>query len=111
MEKPFWKQVLENSKLFASTIIVFSSLMVGSWTLATNIFLTNAKADVIINKLDKDTSYNKAFRLDTRIFKLERISKVRELTKEELKSMKRMKRQLEEVDAHIEKLESTTIER
>ncbi len=105
-DNTLWKKALENGKLIASSIMVFSALMVGTWTLTTSIFLTTADANVIIKKLDKDTSYNKAFRLDTKIYKLERISVDRALTSEEKKSMKRMKKQLVEVDAHIDELES-----
>jgi len=109
VRKTLWQQALENGKLIASSIMVFSALMAGTWTLTTSIFLTTADANVIIRKLDKDTSYNKAFRLDTKIYKLERIEKERPLTSEEEKSKKRMKKQLEEVDAHIEELEDTTV--
>jgi len=109
MEKNILLKSLENSKLIISTILVFASLIVGSWTLITNTFLTNAKAEVIIRKLDIDTSYNKAFRLDTKITNLENISMRRKLTHEEEKSLKRMKRQLNEVDEHILRLENTIV--
>jgi hypothetical protein len=107
--KSVWKTALENGKTIASTILVFASLIVGSWTLITSTFLTNAKAEVIIMKLDKETSYNKAFRLDTKITKLEMIQRKRKLTREEMRSLKRMRQQLEEVDLHIEALENSSI--
>jgi hypothetical protein len=68
--------------------------------------LTTADAKVLIKKLDKETSYNKAFRLETRIFSLMKLKEERELSPLEKKSLERLKRDLNSVDEHIEDLES-----
>lgn len=100
-----WKKALENGKLLASSIMVFSALMVGAWTLATDIFLTRADAQVKIEKLDIESSYNKAFRLETKISNYNDITKKRPLTKDEQRILERLKRDLKRTDLHIDKIE------
>lgn len=101
-----WKTALENAKLIASTMMVFAALIAGTWTLVTNTFITKAEASRLIEKLDADTSYNKAFRLESKIAKLERVEEKRELTDQEKKWLKRLKKDLERVDTHIYNLEN-----
>ena len=96
---------LENGKLLASSIMVFAALAVGTWTLATDIFLTRLDAQVIIEKLDIESSYNKAFRIETQIGKYLEIKKTRALTDDEKRNLKRLKRDLERTDKHIDYIE------
>lgn len=105
-----WKIALENAKLVAGTIMVLASLAVGSWTLVTDIFATKAYAEelvieqkALINKLDLDTSYNKAFRLDEKIERYKRLQ--RPLTRDEDKTLKRYKKDLNRTELHIDVLE------
>lgn len=103
--KGMWTKALENAKLIASTIMVIAALMVGTWEIATNVFLTRAEASIVYEKLDIESSYNKAFRLETKIAALETIAKRRELSAEEKKILERLKRDLKRVDLHIDKIE------
>lgn len=103
--KGLWKSALENAKLIASTILVLVSLIVGAWTGITSVFITRAEAQVAYEKLDVDTSYNKAFRIESKISALEDIANRRELSKDEIKILDRLKRDLQRVDDHIDKVE------
>lgn len=99
-------EVLADAKMLAATIMTFSALMVGSWTLVTQFFVPRAEAEVAIKKLDIETSYNKAFRLEQQLERMDRTKVQRPLSPEEQKTYNRYKRQLDEVDEHIYALEN-----
>lgn len=104
-----WKTILENAKLIAGTIMAVAALLVGSWTMLTNIFVTHSYAmevaeqqQKIIKKLDLDTAYNKAFRLEE---KIKRIKSKKVLSDDDNRTLKRLLRDLERTDEHIDRLE------
>ncbi len=103
--KSFWIKGLENGKLLMSTIMVFSALIVGTWGIVSTVFITRAQAYEKIEKLDVESSYNKAFRIDSMINRYERLKKLRELTQEEKRALARLRRDLKRTDLHIDKLE------
>lgn len=96
-----WKTALENAKLIASTIMVISALLAGSWTIITSTFITKAEANDLYRQLDMDTSYNKAFRIESMILRIESIRTTRTLTIDEEKMLNRLKKDIERVDEHI----------
>ena len=59
-----WKNILDNTKTVITTATAVAVFSVGAWTLITDIFITRVEASELIGKLDLDTSYNKAFRLE-----------------------------------------------
>lgn len=101
-----WKIALENAKLIISTVLIFVSLIAGSWTLVTEFFVTRLEATEIYEKLDIDIAYNKAFRLESKISALTEIKDIRQLSDEENKSLQRYQRDLIRVDEHIDALEN-----
>lgn len=105
--KVLWLKGIKNIQLILGTIIIISTIAVGSWTLITSNFIPRAEAEVAIKKLDIETSYNKAFRLEQRIEKIDRIKPVRELSETEKKALKRYQKQLKYVDDHIFNLEES----
>lgn len=98
-----WQNALENGKLIISSILIAATLLVGSWEIITNVFMTRVEAEVQIKKLDLDTSYNKAFRLEQQI-RTVKISP-RPLTADQARCLKRLLKDLERVDDHIDHLE------
>jgi len=104
-KKSFFTKSLESGKLLASTIMVFSALLVGTWGIVSSVFITRAQAYEKIEKLDVESSYNKAFRIDSMITRYEQIQKRRELTQEEKRALARLKRDLKRTDLHIDFLE------
>jgi hypothetical protein len=64
------ESALENAKLIISTVLIFVSLIVGTWTVVTDLFITRAEAQEIYEKLDIDIAYNKAFRLESKISRI-----------------------------------------
>lgn len=100
-----WQKVLENAKLIISTFLVIVSLVTGGWTLISNVLVTKSYAEAKFQKLDLDTSYNKAFRLDNKIERLERIQENRKLTREESSQLRRYRNELGYVESHIEVIE------
>ena len=105
-----WKKALENAKLIASTLMVLSALVVGSWTGITSVFQTKAEARVQMERLDLDTSYNKAFRLEEKLNRIEQIEIRRDLSETEQSSKKRYRKDLDRVDQHIDVLEGKIYE-
>ena len=99
-----WQSALENAKLIIGTIMITASLLAGTWTLTTSVFLTKAEAQNIIGKLDIDTSYNKAFRLEEKIKRLKR--KPQPLDQDDTRSFKRLEKDLQRVDDHIDFMEN-----
>lgn len=105
--KELWLKGIKNCQLILGTIVLVCTVAVGAWTLITNHFIPRAEAAVLIKKLDVETSYNKAFRLEQRIERIDRVKTQRELSKEEKTALKRYLKQLENVDEHILKLEES----
>ncbi len=105
--KELWLKGFKNIQLILGTIVLICTVAVGSWTLITTHFIPRAEAAELIKKLDVETSYNKAFRLEQRIERIDRIKIQRELSPEEKKAMKRYLHQLQTVDEHIIKLEES----
>ena len=100
-----WQKALENAKLIISTILTFAALSAGTWSLATQTFITRAEAEVQIQKFTAEIAYNKAFRLETKISNLLEIKKQRELSKLEDKELTRLRKYLAQVDKHLEDIE------
>lgn len=103
-----WTKIVENAKLILSTGALVISLVVGAWTSVTTIFITKAEAKEMYQKFDIDSSYNKAFRLESQIRALEEDKAQRDLSDSEKTQIKRLKKNLERVDKHIADLEDTT---
>jgi hypothetical protein len=99
-------KAVDKAKLIGGTITLLAGFAAGSWSLITDVFIPRAEAELHYKRLDIDTSYNKAFRLEQRLERLERDQGDRELSEEEKRIHKRYVRQLEEIDAHIYKLEN-----
>jgi len=100
-----WQKALENAKLIISTILTLAALMMGTWTLATNTFVTRAEADEQMAKFSAEIAYNKAFRLETKIDRILVLKKTRDLSETEIKELKRLKAHLKQVDEHITQIE------
>ena len=96
-------KAIENSKVILTTILVASSLMLGSWQIVSNVFMTRAEAEIKIKKLDLDTSYNKAFMLVEKIHRLKK--KPKPLSEEEQRNLRRLQKDLQRTDNHIDILE------
>jgi len=96
-----WTKAMENAKLIISTILLMSSLAVGSWTLITNTFITRIEAAEQMAKYSIEIAYNKAFRLETKIDRILAIEGKRELSDTEKREIKRLKEHLKQVDNYI----------
>jgi len=99
--KNMWQKLLENAKLIISSVLLMASFLGGSWALVTGVFITKAEASEYINRFEIEIAYNKAFRIETRISRLEKLQKTRELSDAEKRELNRLKRNLERIDLHI----------
>ena len=101
-----WQKVLNNAKLIVSSVVMAFVIVTGAWTVITNTFVTVAKAELIIAKYDIEISYNKAFRIESRIRDIEKNAEGRDLSVSEKRELNRLKSNLNRVDFHIKKYES-----
>lgn len=103
-------KAISEAKLIATTLTLIAATATGAWTFVSDVFIPRVEAEIQYKRLDIETSYNKAFRLEQRVERLDRIKTTRELSEEENKAYYRYLRQLEEVDEHIYTLETKLFE-
>ena len=112
-----WQKILENIKIVLGSITAIAVFATGVWTLTTNIFMTKAEAQqlereqkAIIKKIDLDTAYNKAFRLETRIKKYRQKQSKTSLDDFDKRMLKRLEKDLSRTENRIDVLEQKIYE-